>query len=382
ITWADDQGTQMIRGPIPEPLLKSARERREKMLEMVAELDDALTEKYLEHQPISAEEIRAALRAGVIESRCVTVQCGAAFKNKGVQPMLDGIVDYLPSPLDLPPITGTNPETGESAERHLREDAPLTALAFKIMVDPYVGKLCFIRLYSGRLEAGTTVYNATRRTRERIGRLLRMHANRREEIQSAAAGDIVAIVGPKNVGTGDTLCLEDEPIVLESMHFPEPVISLAIEPKTKADEEKMGVALGRLAEEDPTFRVRSDQETGQTIISGMGELHLEVLVDRMFREFNVQARVGRPQVAYKETIRKGVRQEGKLVKQSGGRGQYGHVWLEIEPAGPGKGYEFVNKIRGGTIPGEYISSVQAGVKETMDGGAIAGYPMVDIRVTL
>ncbi|KXG75254.1 Elongation factor G [Fervidicola ferrireducens] len=380
--YTNDLGTDIQVTEIPEEVKEKAEEYREKLLESMSDLDEAIMEKFLEGKEITEEEIKAALRKACIEVRAVPVLCGSSYRNKGVQLLLDAIIDYLPSPLDIPPVKGVDPATGEEIERIASDDEAFSALAFKIMSDPYVGKLTYFRIYSGTLKAGSYVYNSTKNKKERIGRILRMHANHRQEMEEAMTGEIVATVGLKDTTTGDTLCAEDKPIVLESMQFPEPVISVAIEPKTKADQEKMSIALQRLAEEDPTFRTYTDPETGQTIISGMGELHLEIIVDRMFREFKVQANVGKPQVAYKETIRKAVKAEGKYIRQTGGRGQYGHVWLEIEPLEPGKGYEFVNKIVGGVIPKEYIPAVDAGVREAMQNGVLAGYPVVDVKVTL
>ncbi|MCF6097698.1 elongation factor G [Thermovorax subterraneus] len=380
--YTNDLGTDIQVTEIPEDVKEKAEEYREKLLESVSDLDEAIMEKFLEGEEISEEEIKAALRKACIEVRAVPVLCGSSYRNKGVQLLLDAIIDYLPSPLDIPPVKGVDPATGEEIERIASDDEAFSALAFKIMSDPYVGKLTYFRIYSGTLKAGSYVYNSTKNKKERIGRILRMHANHRQEMEEAMTGEIVATVGLKDTTTGDTLCAEEKPIILESMQFPEPVISVAIEPKTKADQEKMSIALQRLAEEDPTFRTYTDPETGQTIISGMGELHLEIIVDRMFREFKVQANVGKPQVAYKETIRKSVKAEGKYIRQTGGRGQYGHVWLEIEPLEPGKGYEFVNKIVGGVIPKEYIPAVDAGVREAMQNGVLAGYPVVDVKVTL
>lgn len=339
-------------------------------------------EKYLEGEELSVDELKKAIRKAVVTNAMFPVLCGSAYKNKGVQMLLDAVVDYMPSPLDIPPVAGIIPGSEEPAERKADDKEPFSALAFKIMADPFVGKLAFFRVYSGTLDAGTYVFNSTKGKKERVGRILRMHANHREEVQTAYTGDIGAIVGLKDTTTGDTLCDEKNPIILEKMEFPEPVISVAVEPKTKADQEKMGVALARLAEEDPTFKVKTDAETGQTIISGMGELHLDIIVDRMAREFKVEANVGKPQVAYRETIRKTVKQEGRFVRQSGGRGQYGDCWLELIPQEPGAGFEFENKIVGGAIPREYIGSVEAGVKEAMETGVLAGFPMVDIKVVV
>jgi len=380
--YVDDLGTQSAETDVPAEMVDDVEAAREALLEAVAEVDDELMAKYLEGEEITPEEIRRALRKGCLNLQLVPVLCGSAFKNKGIQPLLDAIVYYLPSPLDLPPVRGINPDTDQEETRAVSDDAPFAALAFKIMADPYVGKLAFFRVYSGVLKAGTYVLNSTKGRKERIGRLVRMHANHREEVDAVYAGDIAAAVGLKDTATGDTLCDEGRPIVLEKMEFPEPVIEQAIEPKTKADQDKLGLALQRLAEEDPTFRVHTDPETGQTIIRGMGELHLEIIVDRLLREFKVQANVGKPQVAYRETIRKPVRSEGKFVRQTGGRGQYGHVILEIEPLEPGKGFEFVNKIVGGVVPKEYIPAVEAGIKEAMQTGVLAGYPVVDVRVSL
>jgi len=382
IIYTDDLGTTSEITEIPEDLKGMAVEYREKLIEAVAESDEELMMKYLEGEELTEDEIKKGIRKATIAVKMIPVLCGSAFKNKGVQPLLDAVVDYMPAPVDIPAIKGVNPETGVEDRREARDDAPFSALAFKIMADPYVGKLAFFRVYSGVLKSGSYIFNSTKNKKERIGRILQMHANHREEISEVYTGDIAAAVGLKDVSTGDTLCDEKMPIILEKMEFPEPVIDVAIEPKTKADQEKMGIALQRLAEEDPTFRMRTDQETGQTIISGMGELHLEIIVDRMLREFKVDANVGRPQVAYKETIKGTVKAEGKFVRQSGGRGQYGHVWVEFEPLPPGSGFEFVNKIVGGVVPKEYIAPVEAGIKEAMENGIIAGYPAIDIRATL
>jgi elongation factor G len=381
IVYADDLATDGETREIPAELQADAAHARENMIALIAETDDSLGEKYLMGETISVDELRAALRRAVIGNKLVPVLCGTALKNKGIQLVLDAVVDYLPSPLDIPPVIGETPN-GEPQVREATETESLSALAFKIVTDPYVGRLAYIRVYSGKLTSGSTVLNATKNQRERIGRLLRMHANNREEIDEICAGDIAAVVGPKNTFTGDTLCDSGKPIILEAIKFPEPVISVAIEPKTKADQEKMADALRRLAEEDPTFRVRTDEETGQTLISGMGELHLDVLVDRMLREFKVSANVGKPQVAYRETITKSAKSEGRFVRQSGGKGQFGDCWLELEPLEPGKGFEFVNAIRGAAIPNEYIPAVEKGVKEAMESGVIAGYPVVDVKVTL
>ncbi|PSR21406.1 MAG: elongation factor G [Sulfobacillus acidophilus] len=380
--YLDDLGTRGEYQPIPDDLQEICMQRHQMLLEACADIDDALMEKYLDGQTISEDEIRAALRQGTIQNQLVPVLCGSSYRNKGVQPLLDAVVDYLPSPLDVGSPRGVDPNTDEEATRPVSDDAPFSALAFKIMSDPFVGKLAFFRVYSGTLSSGSYVYNVTKGRRERIGRILQMHANHRAEIDTVYSGDIAAAVGLKDTGTGDTLADESHPILLESMVFPEPVISVAIEPKTKADQDKMGTALSKLAEEDPTFRMYTDQETGQTIISGMGELHLEIIVDRLLREFKVQANVGKPQVAYKETIRKATEAEGKFIRQSGGRGQYGHVWLKLEPREPGEGFEFVNKIVGGVVPREYIPAVESGVKEAMQSGVLAGYPTIDVRVTI
>jgi len=380
--YTDDLGTHIETTGIPEDMVDVVEEYRDKMLEAIADYDEELMMKYLEGEEITEEEIIRAIRKATIAVKIVPVLCGSSFKNKGVQPLLDAIVDFMPSPLDIPAIRGINPDTETEELREVSDDAPFSALAFKVMVDPYVGKLTFFRVYSGALRSGSYIYNSTKGRKERIGRILKMHANHREEIAEVCTGDIAAAVGLKDTATGDTLCEESHPIVLESMEFPEPVIDVAIEPKTKQDQEKMGIALQKLSEEDPTFRIHTDNETGQTIISGMGELHLEIITDRLLREFKVDAIVGRPQVAYKETIKASAKAEGKFVRQSGGRGQYGHVWLELEPLERGQGYEFVNKIVGGVIPKEYIPAVDAGVREALENGALAGYPTVDVRVTL
>ncbi|HUW63740.1 MAG TPA: elongation factor G [Spirochaetia bacterium] len=382
LTYSDDLGVQAYEGEVPEAMRELVDEYREKLLEAAAECDEVVMEKYLEGVPVTEEELKRAIRAGTLEVKFIPVLCGSSFKNKGVQPLLDAIVDYLPSPADVGQVTGIDPETGDEVIRKASDDEPFSALAFKIMADPYVGKLTFFRVYSGKLNQGSYVYNATRGRRERVGRILRMHANHREDIQEIYTGDIVAAVGFKQTFTGDTLCAEKATVILESIEFPAPVISVAIEPKTKADQEKMGVALNRLSEEDPTFRVHTDTETGQTIISGMGELHLEIIVDRMTREFKVEANVGRPQVAYRETIRKKVKSEGRFIRQSGGRGQYGHVWIDLEPGEPGSGFEFVNKIVGGVVPREYVTPVENGIKEAMENGVMAGYPVIDVKATL
>ncbi|MCD8198989.1 MAG: elongation factor G [Phascolarctobacterium sp.] len=367
---------------IPEDMKEKAKEYRAQLLESVAESDDELMMKYLEGEELTEEEILMGIRKQTIAGKMTPVCCGSSYKNKGVQPLLDAIIAFMPAPTDIPPIKGVNPVTGEEDERPSSDEAPFSALAFKIMTDPFVGKLAFFRVYSGTLSAGSYVYNSTKGRKERIGRILQMHANHREEIEMAYAGDIAAAVGLKDTTTGDTLCDEKKEIVLESMEFPDPVISVAVEPKTKVDQEKMGIALQKLAEEDPTFRVHTDPETSQTIISGMGELHLDIIVDRLLREFKVGCIVGNPQVAYRETIRKSVQAEGKFVRQSGGKGQYGHCWLEISPRQPGEGFLFENKIVGGVIPKEYIGPIETGVKEAMANGVLAGYPMVDIAVTV
>ena len=382
IIYGDKLGKDEEFEPIPEEYVEEAQKYRQILLEAVAESDDDLMEKYLEGEDLTEEEIKGAIRKMTCQCKLFPVTCGSSYKNKGVQPLLDAIIDYMPSPLDVPAIKGTNPETGEEEERPSDDKAPFAALAFKIATDPYVGRLAFFRVYSGTLTAGSYVYNANKDKRERIGRILRMHSNHRTEIEEVFAGDIAAAVGLKDTGTGDTLCDDKAPIILESMVFPDPVISVAIEPKTKADQEKMGIALGKLAEEDPTFRVRTDPESSQTIISGMGELHLDIIVDRLKREFHVDCTVGNPQVAYRETIRKEVESQGKFVRQSGGKGQYGDCWLKLTPLQPGEGFKFENKIVGGAIPKEYIAPVEAGVKEAMENGVIAGYPMVDIGVTV
>ncbi|SFO80049.1 elongation factor G [Acidaminococcus fermentans] len=382
VIYGDKLGKDEEFEPIPEEYVEEAQKYRQILLEAVAESDDDLMEKYLEGEDLTEEEIKAAIRKMTCQCKLFPVTCGSSYKNKGVQPLLDAIIDYMPSPLDVPAIKGTNPETGEEEERPSDDKAPFAALAFKIATDPYVGRLAFFRVYSGTLTAGSYVYNSNKDKRERIGRILRMHSNHRTEIDEVFAGDIAAAVGLKDTGTGDTLCDDKAPIILESMVFPEPVISVAIEPKTKADQEKMGIALGKLAEEDPTFRVRTDPESSQTIISGMGELHLDIIVDRLKREFHVDCTVGNPQVAYRETIRKEVESQGKFVRQSGGKGQYGDCWLKLTPLQPGEGFKFENKIVGGAIPKEYIAPVEAGVKEAMENGVIAGYPMVDIAVTV
>ncbi|MBM7853823.1 elongation factor G [Desulfohalotomaculum tongense] len=382
VIYVDDLGTRSELSEIPEEMKDLVEEYREKLLEAVAETDEELMMKYLEGEELTEEEIRLAVRKATLAVEMIPVLCGSSFKNKGVQLLLDAIVDYLPAPTDVPAVSGINPDTGEEDRRVARDDEPFSALAFKIMADPYVGRLAFFRVYSGNLKSGSYIFNSSKGKKERVGRILQMHANHREEIDEVYAGDIAAAVGLKVTGTGDTLCDEKHPIILEAMEFPEPVIDVAIEPKTKADQDKLAVALQKLADEDPTFKTHTDHETGQTIISGMGELHLEVIVDRLLREFKVEANVGRPQVAYKETIKKAVKAEGKFVRQSGGRGQYGHVHIELEPLEPGGGYEFVNKIVGGVVPKEYIPAVDAGIKEAMQTGVLAGYPMIDIKATL
>jgi len=382
IIWDEaSQGMKFTYGDIPADLVDTCNEWREKMVEAAAEASEELMNKYLEEGDLSEDEIKQALRTRTIASEIVPMLCGSAFKNKGVQAMLDAVVDFMPSPIDIPPVKGEK-ENGDPDERPASDDAPFSALAFKIMTDPYVGQLTFFRVYSGVVNSGDTIYNSVKGKKDSQARILQMHANQREEIKEVRAGDIAAAVGLKDATTGDTLSALDKPIILERMVFPEPVIHVAVEPKTKADQEKMGLALNRLAQEDPSFRVRTDEESGQTIISGMGELHLEIIVDRMRREFNVEANVGAPQVAYREAIRKPVEQEGKFVKQSGGKGQYGHVWLKLEPNEAGKGYEFVDAIKGGTVPREYIPAVDKGLKEALNNGVLAGFPVVDVKVTL
>ncbi len=382
IYWDDaTQGMKFERRPIPPELAAEAKEWREKLVEAAAEANEELMNKYLETNELSIEEVKKGLRVRTINNEIVPMLCGSAFKNKGVQAMLDAVIDYLPSPVDIPPVKGENAK-GEPDFRKPGDDEPFAALAFKIMTDPFVGQLAFIRVYSGVLSSGDTVYTSVRGKKERIGRLLQMHANERQDIKEVRAGDIAAVVGLKDVVTGETICDVKKVITLERMEFPEPVISQAVEPKTKVDQEKMGVALGRLAQEDPSFRVHTDEESGQTIISGMGELHLEIIVDRMKREFGVEASVGKPQVAYRETFKKSLESEGKFIKQSGGRGQYGHVWLKLEPQPHGKGYEFVDSIKGGRVPREYIPAVEKGVKEALQDGVLAGYPVVDVKVSL
>ena len=380
--YYDDKGKDVRVEEIPEDMMDLAEEYREKLMDAVSSFDDDIAMMYLEGEEVPVEMIKAVIRKATIANEMVPVVCGTSYKNKGVQQVLDAVVDYMPSPLDKKGIKGVNPETEEEDFRPASDEAPFSALAFKIATDPYVGKLCYFRVYSGTLEKGTTVLNCTKGARERMGRILQMHSNHREDIDIVYAGDIAAVVGVKNTTTGDTLCDEDHPIILESMVFPEPVIEVAIEPKTKAGQEKMGIALAKLAEEDPTFRTYTNKETGQTIIAGMGELHLEIIVDRLLREFKVEANVGAPQVSYKETIRKEVEQDTKYARQSGGKGQYGHVKIRVEPNEPGKGYEFVNAVVGGAIPKEYIPAVDAGIQGAMEAGVMAGYPVVDVKVTL
>ena len=381
IVYYDDLGKDIRHEPIPEDMKELAEEYRTNMIEAIVEHDEALMEKYLEGEEPTVEEMKKVIRKATIANDMVPVTCGTAYRNKGVQPLLDAIVDFMPAPTDIESIKGVNPETDEEEFRHSSDSEPFAALAFKIATDPFVGKLCYFRVYSGTVNAGTTVYNSVKDSRERLGRILQMHANHREDIETVYAGDIAAAVGLKNTTTGDTLCDEKAPVILESMNFPEPVIRVAIEPKTKAGQEKMGIALAKLAEEDPTFRCYTDEETGQTIIAGMGELHLEIIVDRLLREFKVEANVGKPQVAYRETIRKEASSDTKYARQSGGKGQYGHCKITIEP-NPDKGYEFVNNIVGGAIPKEYIAPIDAGIQGAMQSGVIAGYSMVDVKVTL
>ena len=380
--YYDDLGKDIRQEEIPEDMRELAEKYHSEMIEHVAETDEELMEKYLEGEELTVEEIKRGIRKATIAVTMIPVTCGTSYRNKGVQKLLDAIVDYMPSPLDIPAIKGVNPETDEEEERPADDNAPFSALAFKIMTDPFVGKLCFFRVYSGKMQSGAYLLNSTKDNKERFGRILQMHANHRRDIDIVYSGDIAAAVGLKNTTTGDTLCDEAHPIILESMEFPEPVIRVAIEPKTKAGQEKMGIALAKLAEEDPTFKTYTDEETGQTIIAGMGELHLEIIVDRLLREFKVEANVGKPQVSYRETIRKAVKVEHKYARQSGGKGQYGHVLLELEPLEPGGGYEFVNKIVGGAIPKEYIPAVDAGIQGAMQSGVLAGYNVVDVRVTL
>ena len=383
LIWDDESlGAKFSEMDVPQDVLEQARAVRHETLEAALGYDDALLEKYLEGTELTDEEVRSAIRKATLAAGFVPVLCGSAFKNKGVQPLLDAVVDFLPSPADIPPIEGHRPQSEEKILRPASDETPFAALAFKIMTDPYVGKLTFFRVYSGTLASGSYVYNATKDVRERVGRILQMHANKREERDEVFSGDIAAAIGLKETRTGDTLCIADDPIILEAMHFPEPVIDVAIEPKTKADQDRLATALAKLSEEDPTFRVHTDPETAQTIISGMGELHLEILVDRMLREFKVEANVGKPQVAYRETVRKSVEQEGKFIRQTGGRGQYGHVVIALEPNETGGGFVFVNKVVGGVIPREYIPSVEKGIREALDNGVLAGYPVVDVKVTL
>jgi len=382
VVFEDELGAKPIVKEIPEELMKDAKHYREKLIEAAAEADDVMLEKYLEKHDLSNEEIKRGIRKLTIDCKIIPVTVGTALKNKGVQPMLDAVIDYLPSPADVPAVTGFNPKTGLDEERAATDSAPFSALAFKIATDPFVGKLIFFRVYSGIIKSGSYILNSTKDSKERLGRILQMYADKREEIQEVHAGDIAAAVGLKGTTTGDTICEEGKPVILENIVFPEPVIYVAIEPKTKADQEKLGVALGRLAEEDPTFRIKGDPETGQTIISGMGELHLEIIVDRLLREFKVDANVGKPQVAYKETIKGSAEAEGKFIRQTGGRGQYGHVWVTVEALPPGTKFEFVNKIVGGSIPKEYIPAVEDGIIEAMQTGVLAGYPVIDLRVTL
>ncbi len=380
--WEDETGSKFEKIDVPVGLLEKANEMREKIIEVAAEQDDLLMAKYLDGEALSVDEIKMGIRKATVDGKIVPVICGSAFKNKGVQALLDAVLDYLPSPVDVEDVKGINPETGDEDIRKTSDEEHFSALAFKIMTDPYVGRLTYFRVYSGVLKSGSYVLNSTKDKRERVGRLLQMHANKRVEIDCVYAGDIAAGIGLKDTTTGNTLCIDDSPIILESMDFPEPVISVAIEPKTKGDQEKMSVALQKLSEEDPTFKVHVDHETNQVIMSGMGELHLEILVDRMLREFKVEANVGKPQVAYRETIKGSVEQESKFIRQTGGRGQYGHVWIKIEPNEKGKGFEFVNGVVGGVIPREYIPAVEKGLRETLDSGVIAGYPLVDIKATL
>ncbi len=382
IRYIDELGTESEATAIPAELQALAEEWRQRMIEASADADDVVMEKYLEGEEISNDEIRHALRKGTLANILVPVLCGSSFRNKGIQPLLDAVVAYLPSPVDVPAVTGTDPRTQEPVLRRPADDEPFTALAFKITADPYVGRLTYLRVYSGCLNKGSFVYNANRGRRERLGRILRMHANHREDVDAVMTGEIAAAVGLGETATGDTLCQEDAPVLLEAIQFPEPVIAIAIEPKTKADQEKMAAALGRLCSEDPTLQIRTDEETGQTVIRGMGELHLEIIRDRLLREFHVDANVGKPQVAYKEAIRGSTEVEGRYVRQTGGRGQYGHVWLRVEPLEAGGGFEFVNKIVGGVIPKEYIPAVEAGVREALETGVVAGYPVIDVRATL
>jgi elongation factor G len=379
--FSDDRDQASTEVPVPEEYKEAVARHREKLIEKVADSDEALMSAYVEGKEVTVPELKAAIRRATLSTRLVPVLCGSALKGKGVRSVLDAVVDYLPSPLDMPPVRGTDPRTGKEVTREASDSAPFSALAFKIVSDPFIGRLIYLRVYSGRARTGSQIYNSTREHKERLGRLLLMHANRREETSEIGCGQIVAAVGLKDTFTGDTLCEPTKPVVLESIKFPEPVISVAIEPKTKADQDKLGESLAKLADEDPTFKTRYDQDTGQTIISGMGELHLDIIVDRMMREFGVDAKVGRPQVAYKETITVSVRAEGRFVKQTGGHGQYGHVWIEFEPLERGKGFEFVNKMKGGAVPRQYISAVQQGVREALENGVLAGYPIIDIKAT-
>ncbi len=382
ITWGSDLGDKVDVDEIPAEMLTQAKESREKLVEALADLDDGIAHKYLEGEELTADELRRGLRTGTLAYKIVPVLCGSALKNKGIQPMLDAVIDYLPSPLDVPPVTGLDPRNGQEVVRHTDDAEPFAALAFKIAADPYVGKLAFFRVYSGTLKTGSYVYNSSKGQKERIGRLLQLHANHREDVDSVSAGDIAAAVGLKNTFTGDTLCDEAHPIVLESITFPEPVIELAVEPKTKADQDKMSIALQRLAEEDPTFRVSTDEESAQTRIAGMGELHLEVIVDRMLREFKVQANVGRPQVSYREAIRRPAKGEGRFIRQTGGKGQYGHAIITLEPLERGSGVEFESKIVGGAVPREFWRPTEQGIREALAGGVVAGYPVIDVKATL
>ena len=380
--YYDDLGKDMRVEPIPEDMVEKAKEYREAMIEAIAETDEELLDKFISGDEITVPELKRALRAATIDNKIVPVVCGTSYKNKGVQKLLDAIVDYMPAPVDIPAIKGTNPKNDQEVERHASDDEPFSALAFKIMTDPFVGKLCFFRVYSGHVSAGSTVYNSTKDKRERLGRIVQMHANDRRDLDAVYAGDIAAVVATKFTTTGDTFCDESHPVILESMEFPEPVIRVAIEPKTRAGQEKMGIGLSKLAEEDPTFRTYTDEDTGQTIIAGMGELHLEIIVDRLLREFKVEANIGKPQVAYKETIRKRVDHECKFRRQTGGSGQYAHVKIILEPNEPGKGYEFINNVTGGSIPKEFIEPVNQGIQGAMQNGVLAGYNVVDVKVTL
>ncbi|MEW6228648.1 MAG: elongation factor G [Bacillota bacterium] len=382
VIYLDDLGTEREETDIPPELEEEAERYREELIEAISDTDDNIMAKYINGDDITTDELKQALRRATLDGKIVPVLCGAAFRNKGVQLLLDAVVDYLPAPDDLPPVEGVNPGTGQEEERMSSDEEPFSALAFKITTDPYVGKLTYFRVYSGVVRAGTYVYNATKEKKERLARILLMHANHREDVAEARAGDIVAAVGFKEVATGDTLCDEEKPIILEAIEFPEPVISVAVEPKTKADEDKLSAALARLADEDPTFHVRQDPDTGQTIISGMGELHLEIIIDRLIREFKVEANVGKPQVAYRETIKSTVDSEGKFIRQTGGRGQYGHVWIALSPRPAGEGFEFEDRTTGGVVPKEFVPAVEAGVREAMESGVLAGYPMVDIKATL